>query len=103
MQALVLFAHGKESGPWGSKIRHLAQISERIGARVLSPDYSTMQNPEQRVQHLLSLKLPPYSQLILVGSSMGGYVSTVASSTLKPDGLFLFQHDSSPVLRWTAP
>ena len=27
--------------------------------------------------------------LVLVGSSMGGYVSTVASETLKPDALFL--------------
>ena len=25
MQTLVLFAHGKESGPWGSKIKALAQ------------------------------------------------------------------------------
>ena len=24
----VVFAHGKESGPWGSKIRHLAAIAE---------------------------------------------------------------------------
>ena len=31
---LVLFAHGKESGPWGSKIKHLAQIADQHGAKV---------------------------------------------------------------------
>lgn len=89
MKSLVLFAHGKESGPWGSKIKYLAQIAERLGVKVLSPDYSSFQNPEDRVQHLLSLPLIPHDKLILVGSSMGGYVSTVASETLKPAGLFL--------------
>lgn len=86
---LVLFAHGKESGPWGSKIRHLAEIAQGLGAKVLSPDYSGIASPEERVTYLLSLKLPPHSQLILVGSSMGGYVSTVASAKLNPAGLFL--------------
>lgn len=89
MKPLVLFAHGKESGPWGSKIKHLAQIADQHGAKVLSPDYSAIPNPDHRVRHLLSLPLVPHSQLILVGSSMGGYVSTVASEALKPAGLFL--------------
>ena len=89
MKPLVLFAHGKESGPWGSKIQHLVRIAERHGAKTLSPDYSTIQNPDERVRHLLSLSLVPHDGLVLVGSSMGGYVSTVASETLKPAGLFL--------------
>ena len=38
MKTLVLFAHGKESGPWCSKIRHLATIVERLGMQVLSPN-----------------------------------------------------------------
>ena len=45
MQTLVLFAHGKESGPWGSKIKHLAAIAERLGAQVWSPDYGDLPNP----------------------------------------------------------
>lgn len=89
MQALVVFAHGKESGPWGTKIRHLAAIAERHGAAVLSPDYSDLSDADARVERLLALDLPPHAQLILVGSSMGGYVSTVASPALRPDGLFL--------------
>jgi pimeloyl-ACP methyl ester carboxylesterase len=89
MKPLVLFAHGKESGPWGSKIKHLAHIAAQYHVKVLSPDYSAIQNPDDRVSHLLDLELMPHNRLILVGSSMGGYVSTVASEHLKPAGLFL--------------
>ena len=46
-------------------------------------------DPDQRVKMLLALKPRAKRHLILVGSSMGGYVSTVASSVLKPSGLFL--------------
>lgn len=88
-KTLVLFAHGKESGPRGEKILRLAEVAHRLGAQVDSPDYSDLKNPDERVSRLLNLPLPPYDQLILVGSSMGGYVSTVASKTLLPDGLFL--------------
>lgn len=86
---LVVFAHGKESGPWGSKIRYLADIAEQLGAVVLSPDYSDLSDSDARVRHLLALPLPVHLRLVLVGSSMGGYVSIVASRRLQPDGLFL--------------
>ena len=72
----VYFAHGKESGPWGSKIRHLASIAEANGYEVVSPDYSALPDPEARVKHLLELlsQEPETSTIVLVGSSMGGYV-----------------------------
>ena len=89
LTSLVLFAHGKESGPWGSKIRHLAEVAQGFGAHVLSPDYSDLVSADERVLRLLALDLPTHDRLILVGSSMGGYVSTVASARLKPDCLFL--------------
>jgi len=89
MQTLVLFAHGKESGPWGSKIRHLATIAEEFGAQVLSPDYSDLSDPDERVARLLAMPQPAHDRLVLVGSSMWGYVSTVASQTLRPSALFL--------------
>lgn len=41
------------------------------------------------MEQLLATTLPEHNQLVLVGSSMGAYVSTVASEILKPDGLFL--------------
>ncbi len=85
---VVYFAHGKESGPWGTKITALAKIAAIKGFHVESPDYSGMENPEKRVEKLLALK-PEGKPLVLVGSSMGGYVSTVASKVLMPAGLFL--------------
>ena len=97
---LVVFSHGKESGPCGSKIRALANVAQRLGAHVLSVDYrehpaGTMQDQnavgeaDRRVGQLLSITLPEHRQLVLVGSSMGGYVSTVASVRLPVAGLFL--------------
>lgn len=89
MKLLTVFAHGKESGPWGSKIRHLADIAQRMGSEVISPDYGDLQSGDARVARLLGLSLPVHDSLVLVGSSMGGYVSTIASATLHPTGLFL--------------
>lgn len=88
-KVLVVFAHGKESGPWGTKIRYLSHIAQHSGAKVMSPDYRDLLDPDQRVMRLLGMNLPAHDRLILVGSSMGGYVSTVASQQLKPHGLFL--------------
>ena len=89
MTALVIFNHGKESGPWGSKFQYLADIASSRGAQVISPDYRDIESPEERVARLLSLPLPRHDQLVLVGSSMGAYVATLASQALHPDGLFL--------------
>lgn len=88
-RTLVAFSHGKESGPWGSKIKHLAGVSERLGAQAISPDYSDLADPDARVARLLGLALPAHDRLVLVGSSMGGYVSCVASATLQSAGVFL--------------
>ena len=86
--ALVCFAHGKESGPWGTKITHLAETAKRHGCAVLSPDYSHTHDPRARVAQLLELA-PRAGTLVLVGSSMGGHVSTAASRLLRTAGLFL--------------
>lgn len=89
LKPLVVFAHGKESGPWGGKIRYLADIATSEGAEVLSPDYSDLPDASARVERLVQLGLPAHAQLIFVGSSMGAYVATVASRQCRPDGLFL--------------
>ncbi|MDY6941860.1 MAG: alpha/beta hydrolase [Pseudomonadota bacterium] len=86
---LVYFAHGKESGPWGTKITRLAAVARRSGYRVASPDYSHTHDPKTRVAQLLDIHPKTNGALVLVGSSMGGYVSAAASHRLKPDGLFL--------------
>lgn len=86
---LVVFAHGKESGPWGTKITTLAEVAKRRGYVVLSPDYSFTMDPEARVAHLLQLAPTAGKSLVLVGSSMGGYVSAMACAALCPTALFL--------------
>jgi predicted esterase YcpF (UPF0227 family) len=88
-KVLVVFSHGKESGPWGTKIRYLSHIAKSNDAEVMSLDYSDLPDPDQRVMRLLGTILPAHDNLILVGSSMGGYVATVASQVMKPRGLFL--------------
>ena len=99
-RSLVVFSHGKESGPLGSKIRALMRVAELQGAQTLSVNYREHPNgtaidhdtpgeADRRVAQLLATALPAHDRLVLVGSSMGGYVSTVASQHLKPDALFL--------------
>lgn len=85
---LVVFAHGKESGPWGTKITHLAVTAREHGFEVISPDYSHTHDPRARIGQLVTLA-PRARRLVLVGSSMGGYVSAQACAALKPQALFL--------------
>ncbi|MCC5812626.1 MAG: alpha/beta hydrolase [Ectothiorhodospiraceae bacterium] len=85
----IYFAHGKESGPWGTKISALAELARARGLRVESPDYSFTMDPDERVRHLLRTPDLGGNPLLLAGSSMGGYVSAVASRQLSPRGLFL--------------
>ncbi|MGK2905460.1 MAG: alpha/beta fold hydrolase [Desulfuromonadales bacterium] len=85
----VIFTHGRESGPWGTKIRALAKVAERFGCRVISRDDSDNRDPELRVARLLDEVKAIEGSVVLVGSSMGGYVATVASQVVRPVGLFL--------------
>lgn len=87
--ATVYFNHGKESGPWGTKIRALAAVARDRGLAVASPDYSFTHDPDERLRHLRRLDPSTGGGLILVGSSMGGYVAAMASDDLQPAGLFL--------------
>jgi surfactin synthase thioesterase subunit len=85
----VIFSHGNESGTWGSKITKLANVAKELGFDVDSIDYTGITSPDERVIKLnnyLNNETKPY---ILVGSSMGGYVSLVVAQTNKPLGTFL--------------
>ncbi|HUP92865.1 MAG TPA: alpha/beta fold hydrolase, partial [Solimonas sp.] len=80
---------GKESGPWGTKITHLAKTARQRGFAVESPDYSHTQDPQQRVRQLLALAPRARRTLVLAGSSMGGYVAAQACAALAPRARFL--------------
>lgn len=85
----VVFSHGLESGPWGSKIKYLASIAIEMGWDVDSIDYSGIRNPDDRVTKLVEYLNQETQPFILCGSSMGGYVSVVASKYKNPLALFL--------------
>lgn len=88
-ETLVLFAHGLESVPTGGKIKALSDLAESKGFMVKSPDYSGMKDPYDRVEKLLGEMPSGHKNLIMMGSSMGAWVSIKASEKLNPKGLFL--------------
>lgn len=85
----VVFSHGKESGPWGSKITAMAAVVRDLGAALESVDYRGLDDPADRVRKLVATGSGLEAPLVLVGSSMGGHVSAAAAGLLKPGGLFL--------------
>ncbi len=85
---VVYFAHGKESGPWGIKITALAEVARHQGFAVESPDYRGLSTTE-RIQLLTRRLDEEVRPVLLVGSSMGGYVSAVVANRLAVEGLFL--------------
>lgn len=85
----VVFAHGKESGPWGTKIRRLAKVAADLGCDVVSVDFTASRDPEERVAILKNRLSAIEGPLCLVGSSMGGYVVTVVSATCSPLAMLL--------------
>ena len=89
MKKLVIYNHGKDSSPWGDKTLVFAEIAKRHGYTVESPDYRHQLNPDERVKQLLAMNLSDYDEIVLMGSSMGAYVATVAAEIIKPSGLFL--------------
>lgn len=99
--SLVVFSHGKESGPSGSKIQRLMAVAEELGLRTTSIDYRDCVTADERIvliKEYLSRLDVPINQVVLVGSSMGGYVSTVAANEQPVAGLFLM----APALWMTA-
>lgn len=90
MTKQVIFSHGKESGPWGTKIKRLATCAEQLGFSVESIDYTDTFDPDIRADRLCEhLKNADPEKTILVGSSMGGYVTLQAARTFNARGLFV--------------
>ncbi|HTL49251.1 MAG TPA: alpha/beta fold hydrolase [Steroidobacteraceae bacterium] len=85
----VVFSHGLESGPWGTKISAMSEVAKSEGWNVDSVDYRGVSDARDRVTRLLSFCRDLRGDLVLVGSSMGGYVATSASALLHARGLFL--------------
>lgn len=97
----VVFSHGKESGPLGNKIKRLMAVAEKFGLKTKSIDYRGCATADERASllndYLNKLDIP-LNQVVLVGSSMGGYVSMVVANEQPVAGLFLM----APALWMTA-
>jgi len=87
--ATVVFSHGKESGPWGSKITAMAAAVRNLQLAAESVDYRGVDDPGERVRTLIGAASNFQAPLVLVGSSLGGHVAAAAAGRLRPRGLFL--------------
>ena len=85
----VIFSHGQESGPWGTKIRAMADLVRGMGCEADSIDYQGITDPSERVEKCVRECADIAAPLILVGSSMGGHVATAAAERLGAAGLFV--------------
>lgn len=85
----VIFSHGQESGPWGTKIRAMAELVRGMGCAADSIDYQGIADPSERVEKCVRECADIAAPLILVGSSMGGHVATAAAERLGAAGLFV--------------
>lgn len=85
---LVVFSHGLDGEPWGTKVVALAEVAKSQGLAVESLDYRGMEAPA-RVEKLLAFAKPMSKPLVLVGSSLGGHVAATASRQVRTRGMFL--------------
>lgn len=85
----VIFSHGQESGPWGTKICAMAELVKSMGCDADSIDYQGIADPTQRVEKCVRECAAFDDELILVGSSMGGHVATAAAARVGAAGLFV--------------
>jgi len=85
----IVFSHGQESGPWGTKIRSMADAVIAAGHAAESIDYQGMADPAERVNELIRACESFAEPLVLVGSSMGGHVATAAAARVGAVGLFV--------------
>ena len=85
----VVFSHGLHVSPLSTKIRALYEFAEGEGFDVAAVDYRGITDPDERVQMLSDFCRDFSGHLVLVGSSMGAYVSLAAAPTLHARGVFL--------------
>jgi pimeloyl-ACP methyl ester carboxylesterase len=65
-----------------------AGLAQRLGLAFTAPDQSPLKDPRSRLDDVMG-RCPPDQDTILVGSSMGGYVSALLAGAHPVAGLFL--------------
>ena len=100
MRGHCILSHGFESGPDATKVTALAEAAMELGWSCERPDYSDLDTRHdisalgdvpQRLQRLLGLAKTAAARgpLVLAGSSLGAYISALASLQVPVAGLFL--------------
>ena len=100
MRGHCILSHGFESGPDATKVTALAEAAQRLGWSCERPDYTDLDARREmgelgdvpaRLQRLLELarSVVRRGPLVLAGSSLGAYVSGLASLRVPVAGLFL--------------
>ena len=95
-----ILSHGFESGPDATKVTALAEAAQVLGWTHERPDYtdldarrdvSELGDVPARIQRLQALarQAAQRGPLVLAGSSLGAYISAIASLQLPTRGLFL--------------
>ena len=95
-----IFSHGFESGPDATKVAALAEVAERLGWTHERPDFTDLDAMRQvssvgdvpaRLQRLIGLAASAAARgpVVLGGSSLGAYISAIASLQVPTRGLFL--------------
>lgn len=85
----ICFSHGQESGPWGTKIKAMAEAARAAGWLVESLDYRGIEDPVARADKLTDWCRSGHAGVVLAGSSMGGFVALAAAARTGASGLFL--------------
>ncbi|RRU20434.1 hypothetical protein [Stenotrophomonas sp. 278] len=95
-----ILSHGFESGPDATKVTALAEVAERLGFTHERPDYtdldarrevSSVGDVRARLQRLIGLAAAAAARgpVVLAGSSLGAYISGIASLQVPTQALFL--------------
>lgn len=94
MKGHVILSHGSDSGPAGTKVAALAAVAEACGWRASRADYRDLDTRgrlaciDPRVARLRQM-IRTDELTLLAGSSMGAFVSGLASLDSSVAGLFL--------------
>lgn len=95
MKGRVILSHGLESGPDATKVTALARVARELGWEEVRPDYLDLDATKdplrvaERIARLEEHVPPSGTPLVLAGSSMGAFISGLASLRHACRGLFL--------------
>lgn len=91
----VILSHGSDSSPEATKVAALARVAEHMGFTTERPDYRACDaaghagSVAPRIEQLHRCAQAATTAPILVGSSMGAFVSGPVSRQVRCRGLFL--------------